>query len=496
MSRALEPAAGLLPPERVNRWRTTPAHLRMLIGATWVLVTILGALIASSANQHRRAVHDIAVDAAPSVASAHRIKVEIESLDADIVNEMLVPPDQAKVWSADFEVNRVEIGRQLLAATRSAYGEEEDAPIEKLEDSLGRYLMAAQEALDAHRRNETLNALVAYKNSFKVLEDELVPAASSLNEISDAQLENAYETQVSHSKTMRTVILIFAFPLVALLLAIQYYVFKRFRRRISPGLVVATLATLLLVGYTVRAFRENAHDLHVLKHDAYESVDDLLATLANAYEANSAESRWLLDRGAAGEHEQRFNDYVAKLAKFKQGTVDGFERLRGVVLQRGTSTKARLEAGSDPVAAELESRAQWPIEFAEGSLVRALDNVTFPDPGEPELDEPTHAADTTRAYAIYYAKDARIRELEASGKHGEAVDFCIGRRPGQSNWAFDEFDKSLMKWIDINERWLATYRDRAFASVAKLPWLAPLLSLIIAAAIAFGLRPRLREYAR
>lgn len=470
---------------------TTPGRLWLFLAGSWLLAGVLGLVVMVGAHDHRAAVTSIGLDAAPSVQATHRVKIEIESLDADLLNEMLAP-GAADTWAKDFAAHRVDIGRHMIAAIRSAYGAEASAPVERLEDGLGRYLMAAQEALDADRRGDPEAALAGYRASFHVLQTELVAPADELNRISDAALEATYQGQQVRARWIRLLAGALGLASIAWLLVTQRHVQRRFRRVVSPALAGATLIATVLAGYAVHAFGSHAADLKGMKQDAYDSVQALLATRANAYEANSAESRWLLDRGAAADHERRFFDYVGRLAAFRDGKT--FATTGAIADERNRRMAERLRRGEDPVAAGEHVRGELPLDGMDGSLKTALDNVTFPDAEHPEADEPTQSAATLHTFGRYVALDTRIRALENAGQHAEAVRVCLSMAPGDSNWAFFQFDEALGRWIALNERWMERYRDAALRDVAVLPWLAPIGALAIAALVALGLWPRLREY--
>jgi hypothetical protein len=470
---------------------TTPGRLRLSLAVGWLLAGVLGLVVMVGAYDHRAAVIAIGVDAAPAVQAAHRVKIEIESLDADLINEMLAP-DAGDTWAKDFAAHRLDVGRQMIAAIRSAYGPAEDAPVGKLEDGLGHYLMAAQAALDAHHRNDPEAALAGYRASFQILQAELIAPASELDRISDASLEATYRAQQGRAGWIRGLAAALGLASIAWLLVTQRHVQRRFRRVVSPALVGATVVAAVLAGYAVHAFRAHAADLRGMKQDSYDSVQALLATRADAYEANSAESRWLLDRAAAADHERRFLDYVGRLAAFRDGKT--FASAGEIAGERNRRLAERLRRGEDPVAAGQRVRTELPLDGMDGSLKTALDNVTFPDAEHPEADEPTQSADTLRGFGRYVALDTRIRALENAGRHADAVTFCLGMAPGESNWAFFQFDQALGRWIALNERWMVRYRDAALGDVAALPWLAPIGAFAIAALVALGLWPRLREY--
>jgi hypothetical protein len=468
---------------------TTPARLKAFVGAGWVIVFVLAAIIVSSTGEHRDAVHKIAVDHAPSVGSAHRIKVEVEALDAALVNEMLVAPAEAHQWRSDFQNNRVELGIHLLNAIRSVYSEGEVPPLQRIQESLGRYLMAAQAALDAHHRGLEDEALADYRESYRILESELVPSATALHDISDHELEAEYEDQIHHSHRVRIVIIVFGIVLMALIGATQLYVTRRFRRRLSPGLVVAAVLTVVLVAYSVRAFTANDNALAGVKKDAYDSASALLEVQAYAYEANSSESRWLLDRADRADQERRFHESINKILP-GGNLASVVQRVR----ERNKITTQRIAAGDSARAASSQARMELPLEQSSGALRDPLNNITFHD-DDPVEDEPTQALETVERLLAYYKADAQIRDHEGAGNHALAIAFCLGMNPGESNWAFTRFDESLTRWVAINEEWLAHYTDEAFAAVARVPAVTIVLAFAIAAAVALALRPRIREYA-
>ena len=72
--------------------------------------------------------------------------------------------------------------------------------------------------------------------------------------------------------------------------------------------------------------------------------------------------------------------------------------------------------------------------------------------------------------------------------------YCISMTPGDSNWAFAQFDKALGKTIDINRRAFDVAVAHGFGDLSGMDLLCPLVATGIAALAFVGLRPRLREY--
>ena len=83
----------------------------MALTGSWVLAAVLCVVVLFGWTQPWHAVQTVGVDAAPSVVAAHKIKIYIETLDADLVNELLGKPGEMADYVKDFDKNRVEIGK-------------------------------------------------------------------------------------------------------------------------------------------------------------------------------------------------------------------------------------------------------------------------------------------------------------------------------------------------------------------------------------------------
>lgn len=478
---------------RLYEWSSaTPGRLKLAFGIGCVLTTLLCVVVLYCWEQSWQAVKTLGVDAAPSVVAAHKISTQVETLDADLVNELLGKPGSMAEYVRDFDRNRIEIGRQLIVASKNiTYGDAELEPIQRIQDGLGRYLMMVQVARDAHTRGDQAAMLGAYRNSYTTLKKTLIPAAKDLNAVNDRILQSTYIAQQKSSQFLISLVGICGGGLVLFLIGVQIYLSRRFRRRFNPALALATLLSILFTTYTIYHFTAHANDLKGLKEDSYNSVAALLDTHADVYEANAAESRWLLDIQSRAEHDRTFKEFNSKLVTFKNGYT--FDLAYETARRRNILMAARIKNGDDPVTVGQIARTQFPLDNMSGSLKKALDNITFVN--EDLLkDEPTQSAETLRTYGIYLGLDSRIRQLELSGNHDEAVRFCLSMKEGESNWAFFNFDKSLGNWINLNEYWMHRYKDAAFADISGLNYAAPILCVLIIALIFFGLRPRIREY--
>ncbi len=153
-----------------------------------------------------------------------------------------------------------------------------------------------------------------------------------------------------------------------------------------------------------------------------------------------------------------------------------------------------LLTGSDPTLAadKQQDLALYTSDrqHAEQDLQQvAVRNITFT--GE--------RAAATRALLAYqvYEKDDRVLRAMATTNLAQAIAFDIGTSPGQSDWAFNQWDAALGSVIAINEdAFSAAIRD---GHSTGSPWIALIpavgTALIVGLAIA-GTHPRLAEYRR
>jgi hypothetical protein len=114
-------------------------------------------------------------------------------------------------------------------------------------------------------------------------------------------------------------------------------------------------------------------------------------------------------------------------------------------------------------------------------------NITFT--GERQAAEATLAR-----YQTYQLDDRRIRQLTTSGQLSDAIAFCTSYAPGASNYAFDQYDKSLAALIAINQNAFTgaiAGGHHDLRGWQDLPWIA---GLTILALTAGGILPRITEY--
>jgi hypothetical protein len=234
----------------------------------------------------------------------------------------------------------------------------------------------------------------------------------------------------------------------------QVFLSRRTRRTFNPALLAATILAFAFTVFLVGRFGEARRDLRVAKDEAFESIHILWRARAAAYDANGDASRFLLDTQRSGQFEAAFRTKVATLTSRPDTVI----------------TNADVEGGR-----------------ATGYFADEAHNVTFAGEGDA-------ATAMMRAFAAYYSLDAKMRLLEKTGKHADAVELATGSRPDESSAAFDRFDEAVLRTIRINQDEFDAVIASGDRGLKRAEIVDPTLTIIIALLAWLGIRPRLREY--
>jgi hypothetical protein len=104
------------------------------------------------------------------------------------------------------------------------------------------------------------------------------------------------------------------------------------------------------------------------------------------------------------------------------------------------------------------------------------------------------SGDAAKAYSAFFGMYQKIRSLDVGGQRAQAIAFNAGNDPGESNWAFTQFDQALGKSIDTNQKKLDADIASGFGAVAGYDYIAPVAAFLIILLTFLGLRPRMKEY--
>jgi hypothetical protein len=441
---------------------TTPGRLKAGLGLVLLLAGLFAVTVAVVVLEYRQGLQTLGKDAAPSIIVAQGIRANLADMHSHAANLLLEKPGAGGPAAKDYERRRLEVVEGLLqAAGNVTYGDAERVPLRKLLDNFGTYQALIAEARTLHARGDAAY-LAKHQQADRLHHAELLPAAAALDQANLAELQKGYRGQQAVRWGCLVVLVVLAAALLTALVLTQLFLARRMRRTLNPGLAAATVLAAGFLLVTLSAVWSSGTALRLAKEDAFDSIHALWQARADAYDANGEESRWLLDRSQASAHEKAYREQVARLVK----------------LPEGMTLPALL--------AEID-KGKLPRGF-EGHFATELNNITF-------QGERTAAVEALKRFARYVALDDEIRKLERDGKHAAAVALCLGNKPGESNWAFDQFDEALGKTIDINHHEFEAAITRGFRRLAGLEWWAAAVAVGVGVLAYLGLRPRLREYA-
>ena len=439
----------------IARLRTTPgrleaAELILIVGSA--LFWAVTALVFSNLYN---AVHTVGRDTVPSIVAAEKMNVALADINTNFANAVLAKDDDSKPSWRAIKENSDAVSHALITAGENVtYGAEEEDPIYAIASNLPVYFRLLGQA----RSRMQTDPLPDTRAASDLMQNTIIPAGFALDEANFRHLTASYDEHRAYRTAAWVVLLLAIASLGSFLIAVQLDLLRRMRRLINLPLLGATAMLAVFGVYLIFIFASVGEELRAAKQDSFDSVHALWKARALAYDANAEESLYLLERSALqARHEQAFFGKSAQL-------------LSGL-----------------PPAEALAQAAIGRFQDIKGFIGVELNNITYP--GEREA-----ALDLLRTFIDYTEIDRKIRDLERAGRHAEAFALCVGTAPGQSDWAFAQFDKALLKVLDINERAFTGQVERAFGYMAWVQWALGFVALAIAALSWLGLQPRIREY--
>jgi hypothetical protein len=437
------------------RLRTTPGQLELALVALLAGAALLWLVAASVFADLHQAVQTVGHDTVPSIVAAEKMNVALADINTTFANAILAKDDDSKSsWRTIAQASDIVAQTLISASENVTYGNEEEGPISAIQSNLPGYFRLLGQA----RTRLQSDPLPDTRAASDLMQKTIIAAGVALDEANFRHLTATYDAHRGEQGRDLSLLVLGFGALGALLVAIQLGLASRMRRLINPPLLAATVLLGLAGAYFTYVLVDTNALLRAAKQDSFDSIHALWKARAVAYDANAEESLYLLEHGPLqNRHEQAFIDQSARL-------------LSGLAPQEAVTKAVNGQ-------------------FAElkGFIGTELNNITYP--GEREA-----AVELLRTFVDYLDVDRKIRDLERSGRHAEAFALCTGTAPGQSDWAFERFDKALMKVVDINQQYFDSQVARAFGDLAWTPWLAALLALAIAVLAFLGLLPRIREY--
>jgi len=441
-------------PERspLGYWSTAPGRLKARLTAILLALAAFAAAAWWSQGLFGTVAQTIGKDAVPSIVAAERIRTVMADAHTQFLNVFLTGEPASGPSAQAHAKSMAAVQEALLTAAENiTYGDEERHPILTMMKGLAQYEQLAGAALaDKNTRDSLLKA-------DELMRDQLLPAAKALDEANFRHLADTYSEQQRGYRLRLAALVVTGLAVLLACAYAQARLVKEFRRLVNPALAASTL--IFLAGLVMACVKASAFmgDIKVAKQDAFDSVHALSQAQALAYIANAYESLYLLE---------------------------GNKPRQDALTQQFEGAAKAIFSGDSVSEKDFSDESQF---AGRGLLGDELANVTF------EGEAPLARAELLQ-WLEYMGIDGNIRGLERQGRHAEAVALCLGTRPHESDWAFEQFIHTLDLNLQLNQAAFDAAIERANSHLATLRVL--LLSIVSVSALGaiFGIRQRLVEF--
>jgi hypothetical protein len=447
---------------------TTPDRLRLASALLALSVIVFGAVAADAASTRRNAVRN--------VTATERLLVSAVDLSATLSDAHATAASSFLVGGPEPATSRVGYGKLLRTATAAAAGLASEIGSSPAVQRITQRLPVYTGLIESARAN--------YRQGFPVGSAYLRRASETMRNGILLQGRELYRTEATNltkgfragrrASTLSAVVLT-GCAMLALLGATQVYITRATRRVVNPGLALATVLLVALMGWTVVAFARQQNVLTEAQRKGSDPIELLTATRILALRAQAEESIALAARGG-GEGEPKLDD-VDK----------GFAAL------------------TKPIGRSRPGPASGSGGLLELAAVMTADST-----------KARNAIDAIyRAYRTYLAAHRRVVERERIGSFSKAVDLAVGpmahrtasatdHEPGRTCPAADGTATTSEAAAALNcllvrevEAARGRFDDAASRAGSALDGLAlgiPVLAVLCALLALFGVHRRLVEY--
>jgi hypothetical protein len=279
----------------------------VVIGAAALLLASTSLLLARVQAQ----VEVIGGQAAPQAATAADLYFAISDLDAQVAR-MVLAGDAAELSGSQldalgtYQERSRQVDADLQRSLTTATGEADRAIVLDLMRHLAVYrrwvwqtLTAQSDAPPQPPGRLPQEALGYYTQATNVLHLDLLPSAQRLRDAGEEQLHQAYADKRGTEIAALVLTALLGGGLVVLLLILQGWLARRFRRLFNPALALATVLTAgLTVGVCV-VLAGQAERLGAARDDDLSPYLALSQARALSYDAAADTSRYLLSGNLA-----------------------------------------------------------------------------------------------------------------------------------------------------------------------------------------------------
>jgi hypothetical protein len=429
-----------------------------ILGLLMTVVVIVCAFIAVSTlgvtARWQSAIREASRNYAPSILLADDLRARLFSAVADSANDLVMPDGDLM---DTFGNNKELIVKTLTATAQNLSGQEPAvASLNELSSGVATYegyLRAASLAGPSKRVTMVIH-------DAEVMQQEIVPSAEHLGDLKRAQLRKV----LAGAPDMGSVFWSVQFGtllLIMVLVAIQIFLTLRFRRVLNVPLVLA-------VGVSVALYVVNGNDLSRVRAEVASAVDGHFAALSDA------------SRTKALLYGARADQSFYLISDDKDSMTEQF--------QKKTKHLFSADVTDPPTLAEIRKSIESHQKVAQQGYLADVINASA------GAEDTRLLLSLVADYAHYLEVDAKVRTMDGSDQHKEAIALSTGKNPGELNFFFGRVDEQVGEFMKIHtalyqqaiqsalEMLDATIRRSAFALIAIF-----FLALI-------GIRTRIAEF--
>ncbi|MDS1271646.1 hypothetical protein RIF23_15225 [Lipingzhangella sp. LS1_29] len=470
------------------RSRSTVRRLQILSGTAILALLGLCATSIVGLTQARDGVHTIGHGAGPQVVETANLYYALSDMDAQVAN-ILVIGDQHELGDGreaaleTYDQRRTEANEALLEASQlSADDPTEQRTVQELLDGLATYDQLRAEAIllseqADHPPGELPEEVrETYDEAADLMRLELLPKAYNLALDRGSLVRTTYEEKHTWVLVSAIVAAVAGIVAVAALIRLQIFLRRRFRRRLSPFLVAATVGTAIMtVGISGFLLSEARH-LQSAKEDGFDSVLALARARAMATVNHADQSRYLLNPDQATSYEQRFLENSQAIVDVPIGGEDGSAA--------GTLEEYR------------ESLAEGVANLEEEDVDQELRGLLGDEVGASELEgHDTAILTVLQNYTALQSSDETMRAMAERGNTHGAIQFLVSSGGGEGTYAFNQFDTALAEGLtELHQQAFDDAIARGESGLTAWTVASPAVTLLLAGLVVAAARSRMAEY--
>ncbi|GIH25158.1 hypothetical protein Aph01nite_34680 [Acrocarpospora phusangensis] len=464
------PATGPAPapsPPRAPRLRTVPGRIRAGAGAAVLAVGLLSALMGVALGHAGDGLRAIGHTAGPQVVATADLYFALSDMDAQVATVLLSgaeggPGRQAALDR--YDQRRAQADSAVLQAADLARGDPTgQLTVRAVLDGLGRYERLAARALLLDEQSPhaagppSQQALDVYRQATDLMRLDLLPKAYNLTLDSGTVVRHAYAAESSAVLAGRFWVMLGGAVALAVLVALQVFLVRRFRRATNPALLAATVVVGVLTVAGVLVLQRASDEMRTAKEDGFDSVLVLSRARAIGNSLHGDESRYLLDPQRADTYEQVYLDKSQSLLYVPGGNLD------------------KYYAAVDETVPAFPGKSDF-----LGFYGSEADRVTLP--GQREA-----LAEVLKHYQQFQRDDRKMRQFATAGKNSDAVRQAMGT-------SFGVYDDALVELTELRRQAFGDAVAAGDRAIDGWNLLVPGAALAAALLILVGVRPRLAEY--